>query len=131
MAEEHDKEAVPAHVRRFVLLNVASVPHLEAMLLMREDPSRQWDTLRVARRLYMKEDATAAILADLQASGIIVPVGEEIFCYRPASEELRNTLTDLAACYAKNLRLVTHLIHSRTASHAQQFADAFKLRKDS
>ena len=129
MPDQHDRETIPEHVRRF-LLGVQSVPHLEAILLMREDPARQWDTLRVAKRLYMKEEAAAAILADLQAAGIIAQAGEDIYFYRPASVELTDTLNDLAACHAKNLRLVTHLIHSRTGSLAQRLAEAFGLRKE-
>lgn len=136
MSDKPDKPetgVIPPHVRRFLLLNVASVPHLEAMLLMSEDSSRQWDVLRVARRLYMKEEPTAALLADLHRNGIISPVNEsaDLYVYQPSSEEMRATIRDVAACYSKNLRLVTHLIHSRTAAQAQQFADAFKLRKDS
>lgn len=130
MADKSEPDAIPAHVRRFLVLNVASVPHLEAMLLMCEDAARQWDVLRVARRLYMKEEAAAAVLADLHAAGIIEPAGEHVYIYRPASDELRETIRDVGTCYARNLRLVTNLIHSRTALQAQQFADAFKLRKE-
>lgn len=129
--DSKETEAIPAHVRRFLVLSVASVPHLEAMLLMCEDATRQWDVLRVARRLYMKEDAAATLLQDLHAAGIIAPAGEHNYIYQPATDELRNTIRDVGACYAKNLRLVTNLIHSRTANQVQQFADAFKLRKDS
>ena len=37
----------------------------------------------------------------------------------------------LATSYRSNLVEVTALIHSRTGRMAQQFADAFKLRKES
>jgi hypothetical protein len=131
-SEQTESKAIPAHVRRFLLLNVASVPHLEAMLLLCEDPKRQWDVLRVARRLYMKEGAAAALLADLHRGGIIAPVGEtsDAYIYQPSSPEVHDTIRDAAACYTRNLRIVTNLIHSRIAAQAQQFADAFKLRKE-
>mgnify|MGYP000313949151 CR=1 FL=1 len=134
MAVDREQDAIPPHVRRFLLLNVASVPHLEAMLLMYEDPQRQWDIPQVAQRLYMNQDPAACVLADLQGSGIIAPAQSgdaPKYIYQPASDELRDTIRDVAHCYAKNLRLVTNLIHSRTATQAQQFADAFKLHKDS
>jgi hypothetical protein len=40
-------------------------------------------------------------------------------------------LDRLAGIYARNLVDVTNLIHSKTSRKAQQFADAFKWRKDS
>jgi hypothetical protein len=133
LADNQEFEVVPAHVRRFILLSVPSVPHLEAILLLREEPSRRWDAGAVARRLYMKPEAAAAILVDLVAAGIITLAGPQSpdYTYQPNSEELRDIISDVAACYIRNLRTVTHLIHSKTATQAQQFADAFKLRKDS
>jgi hypothetical protein len=40
-------------------------------------------------------------------------------------------LRQLATAYSRDLIGVTDLIHSRTARRAQQFADAFRIRKDS
>jgi hypothetical protein len=44
---------------------------------------------------------------------------------------LRERIDALADLYAKHLVEVTLLIHSTLDRKAQQFADAFKLRKDS
>jgi hypothetical protein len=40
-------------------------------------------------------------------------------------------VTRLADVYAKNLTEVTNIIHSKTDRRAQQFADAFRWRRDS
>ena len=121
-------------LRRFILTSVPSVPYLEALLLLRTDPSVAWDVPRVAARLYVGERQAAEVLAALTAAGI---AGSEdqgdtaLFRYAPATDELRERLDALAQAYSANLVGVTDLIHSRIDKRAQQFADAFRLRKDS
>jgi hypothetical protein len=50
--------------------------------------------------------------------------------YAPADAGLRERIDRLADVYATHLVEVTHLIHSSLDRKAQQFADAFKWRKD-
>lgn len=121
-------------IRRFILTSVPSVPYLEAILLLRNDPEAGWDVPRLAARLYVAERQGAEVLAALAAAGIAR--GEDhgdttLFRYAPATAELRERLDALAQAYSANLVGVTDLIHSRIDKRAQQFADAFRLRKDS
>jgi hypothetical protein len=125
---------LPDDVRRFILTSVPSVPYLEAILLLRADPDVGWDARRVAARLYVPERQAAELLSALGAAGIAR--GEDdgetaLFRYAPATPELRERLDALAQAYSTNLVGVTDLIHSRIDKRAQQFADAFRLRKDS
>jgi hypothetical protein len=39
-------------------------------------------------------------------------------------------VNQVAACYAKYLIPVTNLIHTKPRTRVQEFADAFKLRKE-
>jgi hypothetical protein len=57
--------------------------------------------------------------------------GADAYCYRPREAVLRERIDRLAELYATHLVEVTHLIHSSLDRKAQQFADAFKWRKDS
>lgn len=121
-------------IRRFILTSVPSVPYLEAVLLMRSEPEARWDARRVAGRLYVAERQAAELLEALAASGIAArePVQEGgQYRYEPFSPELRERLGVLAHAYSVNLVGVTDLIHSRIDKRAQQFADAFRWRKDS
>jgi Mn-dependent DtxR family transcriptional regulator len=120
-------------IRRFILTSVPSVPYLEAILLLRSDPGVAWDVRRMAARLYVAERQAAEVLTALAAAGIAR--GEDLgdmvqYSYAPATEELRERLDALAQTYSANLVDVTDLIHSRIEKRAQQFADAFRLRKD-
>jgi predicted ArsR family transcriptional regulator len=127
------REPIPEDVRRFILTSITSVPYLGAMLLLHNEPAQSWDRRSVAQRLYISEKAAAELLADLCAAGFLVVTERETSMYRyhPRSDELRQMINQLAEAYAKNLVEVTNLIHSKTGKKAQQFADAFKWRKDS
>jgi hypothetical protein len=127
------REPIPEDVRRFILTSIISVPYLEALLLLRNAPNQSWDSATVAQRLYISEKAAIELLTDLSAAGFIaVTEGEPPFYrYHPSCDELNQMIDRLAESYAKNLIEVTNIIHSKTGKRAQQFADAFKWRKDS
>lgn len=127
------RAGIPDDIRRFILSSVPSVPYLEALLILRADPGLAWDVRRVAARLYVAERLAAELLTALAAAGVARGEdqgGTTLFRYAPASAELRERLDTLAQVYSANLVLVTDLIHSRSDKRAQQFADAFRLRKD-
>jgi hypothetical protein len=124
---------IPEDVRRFVLTSVPSVPFLEALLLLRTDPDQQWDSALLASRLYIRDRVADGLLADLRTAGMArhcPPPNAHCFCYGPATDTLRERIDQLADVYARHLVDITHLIHSSLERKAQQFADAFRLRKD-
>jgi hypothetical protein len=127
-----DKPSIPEDVRRFVLTSIPSVPFLEALLLMRADPDRSWHRDTLARRLYVREKTAEDLLADLCTARIAVPCQDGgAYRYAPIEAGMRERIDRLADVYATHLVEVTHLIHSSLDRKAQQFADAFKWRKDS
>lgn len=119
---------IPDHVRRFVLTSIASVPHLEALLLLRADP-RAWQVDAVARRLYIAEKNAERLLDDLCRAGLLHGP-EHGYRYQPADDEMRAMVDEVAALYAHNLVAMTNLIHSSVERSAQHFADAFTFRKN-
>jgi hypothetical protein len=120
---------LPAEVRRFILTSVPSVPYLEAVLLLRAEPAKDWDAAELARRLYVPERIGAELLEQLRASGLAQGSTEPALRYAP-TDELAGLIDQVAQAYASNLVGVTDLIHSRIDRRAQQFADAFRFRKD-
>ncbi|HEU4844823.1 MAG TPA: hypothetical protein VFT05_11205 [Burkholderiaceae bacterium] len=126
---------IPEDIRRFVLSSIPTVPHLEALLLLRAGGAHAWSAGELAERLYVSEKAAAALLLALCSDGMCAlrpdAGGAQRYHYQPASPRLRATIDQLAELYGRELLAVTHLIHSRLERKAQQFADAFKWRKDS
>lgn len=126
-------DPIPDSVRRFVLSSIPSVPYLEAILLLRGDPASLWNARRTAQRLYLRPEPTRELLNQLVDAGIAAPDprDESCFRYQPASPEAGAMLDEMAAAYTANLVGITELIHSRLDKRAQQFADAFRWRKES
>jgi hypothetical protein len=129
-----DNVNIPEDLRRFVLTSIPSVPFLEALLLLRASGDQPWHTDALARRLYIRERVAHTLLEDLCTAGIAVPCPASApgcYLYQPTTDALRDKIDRLADLYARQLVEVTNLIHSSLDRKAQQFADAFKWRKDS
>lgn len=126
------RDPLPEDVRRFILTSVPSVPFLEALLIYREARGEPLPPTQLSRRLYISETLAAEVVEQLVAARFVIPAEDLGVGHRFAPEEgVAGMVERLAAHYRSHLVEVTSLIHSRTGRMAQQFADAFKLRKDS
>ena len=123
---------IPEDISQFVIEKIESVAQLEALLLLRNTPDTGWSLQALAARLYISEEQTAGVLVVLRAQGFVSADAKDpsLYRYRPNSKELKVMLDRLAEIYARHLVPVTNLIHSKPKSRIQEFADAFKLRKD-
>lgn len=120
---------IPADVRRFLLAVIESVPHLEALLLLRADPLASWSSDAMAARLYIDESSASRLLTDLQARHLAQhEAGHWRFDARDA--EIVRIVDRLAGVYARHVVEVAELIHSTSDRKAQRFADAFRWRKE-
>lgn len=122
-------------LRRFIVTNIPSVPYLEAILLLRAAPQHRWSPPEMAARLYVSEAQAASLLdASVDAGiGARAPDSQLHVLYQPGTPELADVLDRLAAHYAADVVTVATLIHGRAPEPkpAQQFADAFRWRKES
>ena len=119
---------IPGDVRRFLLATIPTVPHLEALLLLR-GRREDWPLALLANRLYVDAANARALLDDL-AVAALVTAGEAGYRYAPADADVATTVDTLAALYARQTVAVAELIHSSSDRKAQRFADAFRLRKE-
>ena len=126
------RDPLPEDLRRFILTSIPSVPYVEAMLVCRDARGAAVSNELIAKRLYLAGKAATEVMQQLREAGVVEAAGTDPVShrFRPATPELMAMLDVLAAYYRSHLVDVTDLIHSRTARRAQQFADAFKLRKD-
>ena len=120
---------LPADVRRFILTSIPSVPYLEAVLLLRAEPRQVWTAPLLAQRLYVPDRTAGELLVQLGEGGVAEPVADAAVRFAPRPE-LADVLDRLAHAYGAHLMTVTDLIHSRVERRAQQFADAFRFRRD-
>lgn len=126
------EELIPDDIRQFILSSIDSIAQLEALLLLRAHPQQKWNVAAVARRLYITEQEALPLLAHLCEQGLLVPSDPKAveYAYQPQSTQLTQLVDRLAELYAKHLVPVTNLIHSKPRTRIQEFADAFRLRKD-
>jgi len=125
-------KAIPDDLRRFLLISRFTVPHVEAVLLLREEKGTAWDATRLAARLYLPEKRAEEILRELAELRIAVKANDSgTYRYAPAYAELEATLDALAEHYRKHLVEITRLIHASADTVAEKFAAAFRFRQES
>jgi hypothetical protein len=125
-------DPIPLDVQQFILRYVDSIAQLEALLLLYGHPTDNWTVTAISQRLYITEQQTTELLARLQARDLIVaPAGVATgFRYQPQSEELAKIVPRVAEVYRQHLVPVTNLVHAKARLRVQEFADAFRLRKE-
>lgn len=122
---------IPDDIRRFIVQCIPSVPFLEALLLLRESGSREWDSTQLAQRLYLDTPRASALLAQLVRTGLlsVEQSATPRYVYAPRTPQLAALVEQLAVVYGQNLVEVSTLIHLKTNRKAHLFADAFVWRK--
>lgn len=122
---------IPDDIRRFIVQCIPSVPFLEALLLLREDPDRTWDAAAVAARLYLDPRAADTLLDDLARAHFVTREASDARAcrYAPRTAELAALVDALATVYRHHLIEVSTLIHSKGGRKAALFADALVWRK--
>ena len=121
-------DSIPDDVRDFVVKFIDSVAEIEALLLLRRENMLAWSAGSVAERLYVSPDVAAAVLGRLHSHDLLSREGSH-YRYACIAPELSDLVDRTADIYARQLIPMTHLIHTKP-SRIRQFANAFKLRKD-
>lgn len=120
---------IPDDIQAFIVQYLDSIAKVEALTLLRSDPDRSWKPDELAARLYITPGEAKAVLEGLQGAGLLT-AREVGFQYRCEDRELGAKAGKAVELYRTHLIAVTNLIHARGVRRIQQFADAFKLRKD-
>jgi hypothetical protein len=115
---------ISPQLRRFILTSVGSVPHLEAIVLLKTDAAG-WDAARMAQSLFVSERKAGELLEEMAKAGFVSKKGA-VYFYDPAYEKLGALVEELVRVYPHNLIEITNLIHSNIRRQAQKFGDAFK-----
>jgi hypothetical protein len=76
---------IPARVLQFLAERIDSVPQLEAVLLLWEDPQRLWSEEELAGRIYVGRQDAATILQSLQRQQLVTsePAAAVRYRYNP------------------------------------------------
>ena len=119
-----------AQVDRFVVDQIDSVPHLEALLLLFNSRPKAWSAEEMARALYVRTEAAARILDGLLLRGLIAAGPADVSYYVYAASNADGLIADLEALYRREVVRISSLIHSRGPASVRDFARAFRFTKD-
>lgn len=123
---------IPARVLQFLAERIDSVPQLEALLLLWENPGRPWSDEELAARVYVSRPVAAAILLALQRQELVTgePDSTVRYRYNPQWDPSGEVMPEVATAYRRHLVPLATFIHSRASTAVREFARAFDLKKD-
>lgn len=119
-------------VDRFILAEIDSVPHLEALLLLFNSRPKAWSIDEMGQSLYVRNEVALKILDSLVQRNLIaaVPRTSEMFFYKEDDEYKNRLMEDVDAVYRKEVVRISSMIHSKAPAGLRDFARAFRIKKD-
>ena len=121
---------IPARVLQFIAERIDTVPQLEALLLLWENPQRLWSEEELAARIYVGRPVAATILQALQRQQLVTTEPDSRYRYNPQWDPSGEVMPEVAAAYSRHLVQLATFIHSRASTAVREFARAFDLKKD-
>ncbi len=112
----------------FVMEEIESVPHLEALLLVWNNRPREWSVTDMAKALFLTDEQAEAILRDLGQRHLVVAESERYSAHEghPKAE----IIARLDSIYRREIVRISTMIHSKPSASVRAFARAFRLKKD-
>jgi len=123
---------IPARVLQFLAERIDTVPQLEALLLLWENPQRLWSEEELVARVYVSRPVAAQILQALQRQLLVTTESAQATHYRynPQWDPSGEVMPEVASAYRRHLVQLATFIHSRASTAVREFARAFDLKKD-
>lgn len=129
------QSALPSDVRQLLKEQIRSIEQLEILLLLRDAPDRSWTASEVYQKTRSSERSVIQTLEGLAKRGLLAGTEEggppSRFRFGPQTQALRDTIDRLAQLYAERRVRIVEAIYSERVSEVDEFAKAFRLRKDS
>jgi hypothetical protein len=123
-----DQNSTRKAVDDFILQEIDTVPHLEALLLLWNSRPRQWSFDGMSSSLYLPPDLTRQVIADLERRGFIALTEDHHFSYRPSDRD--QLVEQVDKIYRREVVRISNMIHSKPAASLREFARAFRFKKD-
>jgi hypothetical protein len=119
-------------VYQFILEEIDSVPHLEALLLMWNSRPKSWAQDELAERLYVSPSVAQTLLQDLMRQRLVIASesSPERYTYDSGLPDRNRLIGLLDAIYRKQIVGISTLIHSKPSSSLRDFARAFRFTKE-
>lgn len=118
-------------MRNFISDKIHSVGKLEILLLLARNPEKRWGVSELTLRLRSNEQMVKRHLEKLVGYQLLsFDKDTQEYVYSPYDQEIDAVIKELIQLYSIYQVRIIQLIYETPVSTLQQFADAFKLRKD-
>lgn len=121
---------LPDELTQFIRNHLGSVWALELMLKMMGRPDQEWTVAELVRELRATDPLVAGLLVRFERSGFVLKSGEDAWRWRPANADIERLSQQTAKAHAATPFAVVQIIAEAPAYSLQEFADAFRLRRD-
>lgn len=132
-----DSDHVPESLRTFICDYIDSVELLYVLLLLCQNPDREWTLNQLTAEIRSTDSSIEKRLNTLYSRHILLRnsldekvENKDIYVFSPSSEEIRKTVVELSEFYKLCPYRIVELIYSRPNHSLRNFANAFKIRKD-
>jgi hypothetical protein len=126
-----DEKEIGRLVDQFVLDEIDSVPHLEALLLLWSHQPKEWSSGEMGKSLYVDAAFAERVLKDLAQRKLAVGQTEpDRYSYNAGSEERNKLVGSLDAIYRREIVRISRMIHAKGSLAVREFAKAFRFTKD-
>ena len=122
----------PHEVDQFILDEIDSVPHLEALLLLWRTNPRACSVEEMAKDLFIPAVRAVGVMHDLVQRNLIVQDEEQDsmhFRFDPTDAKRTALIEAVDETYRRELVRISKMIHSNATSPMREFARAFDFRK--
>ncbi len=125
-----ENDEIENEVDQFILAQIDTVPHLEALLLLWNSRPTAWGIEEMAHRLFLASGEASAVLEDLARRDLIAISPDANTCYYHSEPEKDRIMALVSATYRQDLIRLSRLIHSKPSAAVREFARAFLFKKE-
>jgi hypothetical protein len=124
---------LPEDVQRFLRVQIRSIEQLEILLLLSAEPDRTWTAAEVYKVVLSNQKSVEEELDRLAQQGLLRrnDRGEVTFEFSPSSEGWKVLITEIGRLYKERRVKVVEAIYAAPVSEIDEFAKAFRIRKES
>lgn len=125
--------ALSADSQKFLDEHVESEEDLQILLLLRKEPTREWDALEIAAQVGLEPIAASNRMMRLYLRGLLQhpPKTGRLFHYRhTTNRRVEKCLSELASVFESSRLEVVNLILRKQANQFRTFSEAFRVGRD-
>ena len=122
--------SVTPDLARFIARYIHSVEQLEILFLVGSNPNKSWTSAEVFHEIQSSETSVAACLRKFQDEGFLISKEDGSFRYSPSRLAMADMVRELSIAYRERRVTIVEMIYNKPPDPLQDFAEAFRFRKD-